>query len=221
MQGEPSPSDRSLLKLYLSGDKHAVATLFARYEKPLFHYLLRRLQDPDLAEETLQETFCRFLERARWLDQHPRLEGWLFSVARNVSADVCRRRRVRAAPFSDVWEEHLEAGLEDRTGAQPETSFQSRELNLLIVRILKDLPEQEREVFLLRTQSLLSFRDISRELGAPLNTVLSRMHRALKRIRRAMIQAGWVFAQRLSAKGRECRRNGDSQAESSRGEDHA
>ena len=222
MQGEPSPSDRCLLKLHLSGDKHAVATLFARYQGALFNYLLRRLHDPDLAEETLQETFCRFLEKARWLAHHPRLEGWLFAVARNVSADVARRRRVRATPFSDVWEEHLEAGLEDRHELLPERCLQSRELNLLIVRILKDLPDQEREVFLLRTQSMLSFREISGQLGAPLNTVLSRMHRALKRIRKTMRQAGWAFPSRDSpsrdsaAKRRESRRNGGSRAETPR-----
>ncbi len=199
MHEELSPSDGSLLTRYMSGDRRGAEVLFGRYQRPLLSYFLRRLGRKDLAEEGLQETFCRLFEQAPRLVEHPRLDAWLFTVARNVSADVYRRRRDRAASFSDLREGGIETGIAGPAAVLPDARLESRELNDLLLRTLRDMPAPEREVFLLRTQSALSFREIAAKAGAPLNTVLSRMHRAMKRVRRAMTRDGWAEPQ---ARGR-------------------
>jgi RNA polymerase sigma-70 factor (ECF subfamily) len=191
---DPTEPDAALLDRYLAGDRGGADVLFARYQRSLLEFLLRRLGDRELAEEALQETFLRLLERARLLAVHPRIEAWLFAVARNVAADVTRRRKGGAYPFTSLGSDGFEAGLEDREGLGPERDLQSRELNIVIVGSLRALSPAEREVFLLRTQAMLSFKEIATRLGAPLNTVLSRMHRALKRIRKDMRRAGWLPA---------------------------
>lgn len=185
-------SDSALLHRYVAGDPRGAEALFARHREALLGFLLRRLRDRDAAEESVQEIFLRLLEQARSLADHPRLDAWLFAVARNVSADVLRRRRAAAAPFTAVQGVGMEAALPDSAGTGPEKRLQSHELNRLILEVLRELPAAEKEVFLLRTQSMLSFREIAARLGAPLNTVLSRMHRALMRIRKAMWRAGWI-----------------------------
>ncbi|MBI4606675.1 MAG: sigma-70 family RNA polymerase sigma factor [Planctomycetes bacterium] len=188
-----SQADPALIQRYLSGDGTAAAVLVDRYERPLSAYILRRLGgDRDLAEECVQEVFCRLLERAEALQRHPRIEAWLFAVARNVTADVCRLRRVRAAPFSVLGGANGEAAIEGDAAARPERRLQSSELSRLVLQVVGEMPPLEREVFLLRTQSGLPFREIAARQGAPLNTVLSRMHRALKRIRRSLARRGWV-----------------------------
>jgi len=196
---ETTAQDKVLLRRYLSGDRGAAGTIFLRYRGLILRYLLRRLRDKDLAEESLQETFCRMLERARELQEHPRLGAWLCTVARNVSADLLRRKAGRAAPFPDASRDGAEE--RDRRASPPEAEFRSGELNRLFLRALDDLPDLERRVFLLRTQSMLPFREIARKLDAPLNTVLSRMHRAMKRIRRALEREGWS-----ERPGRSCRK---------------
>ena len=194
MSFDPSEPDAALLDRYLAGDRSGADILFARYQRALFDFLLRRLGDPELAEESLQETFLRLLQKARVLVEHPRIEAWLFAVARNVAADVARRRKNGAHLFTSLGSDGFEAGLADREGLGPEGDFQSRELNHVIVEALRALSPAEREVFLLRTQAMLSFKEIAARLHAPLNTVLSRMHRALKRIRKDMSRAGWLPA---------------------------
>ncbi len=191
---ESSPADITLLESYLSGDPRAAAILFDRHKEALWRYLLRKLKDRDLAEECLQETFLRLLEQARKLVSHPRLEAWLFSVARNVSVDLQRGLRSREASFSQLESPGRPLRLEDSSGSPPEASLSSRELSKAVLRALQDLPDAERKVFFLRTQTQLSFREIAERLGAPLNTVLSRMHRALKRVRRALGREGWPEA---------------------------
>jgi RNA polymerase sigma-70 factor (ECF subfamily) len=191
MADERVLSDAALLDGYLSGSRTAAAAIFARYGRPLRVFLLRRLRDEDLAEEALQETFCRLLERARQLVDHPRLQAWLFSVARNVSADILRCRRQRSARESGL-PGNLESRALDPVQDRPETGLRSREFSELVLRAMRRMPEAERRVFLLRTQSTLSFREIALRLDAPINTVLSRMHRALKRIRGVLVQEGWL-----------------------------
>ena len=132
------------------------------------------------------------LERARLLLRHPRIGAWLYAVARNVSADMLRARSSEAVLFSGLaggdgpQGVHLADSLEPR----PEHRARSGELSRLILRALGEMNAEERGVFLLRTQSTLSFREISEKVGAPLNTVLSRMHRALGRIRRIVTERG-------------------------------
>jgi RNA polymerase sigma-70 factor (ECF subfamily) len=184
--------DAALLHRYLAGDRAGAEALFERHQETLRRYLLRRLGDRDLSEESLQETFVRLLERAPALVEHPRIEAWLFAVARNVSSDVLRRRRAAAASLTSLTGDGLELVLEDRSGVRPEGKLESHELNRLIVKAIERLPAAEREVFFLRTQSMLTFREIALRLDAPLNTVLSRMHRAMNRIRKAMARGGWI-----------------------------
>jgi RNA polymerase sigma-70 factor (ECF subfamily) len=201
MQGELKVSDGALLESYVSGDPRAAALLFQRHKDALWRYLLRKLKDTDLAEEGLQETFLRLLEQARKLVSHPRLEAWLFSVARNVSVDLQRGLRHRAASFSQLEGSGSHLPLTDSSSSLPEARLSSRELSMAILRAVQGLPDAEREVFLLRTQAQLPFRAIAEELGAPLNTVLSRMHRALQRVRRALGQEGWPEPRGGSAGG--------------------
>jgi RNA polymerase sigma-70 factor (ECF subfamily) len=180
------PPDQALIQQYLSGDQRAAETLYLRYRAGLFRYLLRRLKRRHLAEESLQETFLRFFAQAACLSRHPRLGAWLFSVARNVSADIRRRRCLEAAPFSDLARANFETLLPAVENLRPDQQLLSRELSRSLMRAVRELPELEREVFFLRTQGGFSFREIAVKVGAPLNTVLSRMHRAMKRIRHAM-----------------------------------
>ncbi|HVR73128.1 MAG TPA: sigma-70 family RNA polymerase sigma factor [Planctomycetota bacterium] len=191
-----SAPDSALLDRYVAGDRRGAAILFIRYRQPLLAYLRRRLGSPDLAEEALQETFCRLLEGAKRLARHPRLEAWLYAVAHNVAVDVKRRRRRRAASFSDIWEDGSESKLLDPAASGPEAVLKSRELSRTLLEAIRALSAPERKVFLLRTESALPFREIAARLGAPLNTVLSRMHRAMNKVRVAMVRGGWAAPRR-------------------------
>lgn len=191
----PSPeptTDRELLAAYVAGDRRGAQALFARYRQPLEGFFLRRLGQRDLAEDGLQETFVRLLARAAKLVSHPKLDAWIFAVARNVAADAGRLRQARgsARPIrpDGASPEVPCTGL----GASPDSRLESSELSALVRRVMDEMTSQEREVFLFRTQASLSFREIAERVQAPLNTVLSRMFRAMKRLRRELVREGWI-----------------------------
>src|SRR5262245_6065301 len=89
-------SDATLLARFRAGDEQALEVLLARYEEVLFPFLLGILRDHHQAEDALQETFVRALERLDGIDPD-HLRGWLFTVAYHQALLVRRRRKSRPA----------------------------------------------------------------------------------------------------------------------------
>src|SRR5947209_5700996 len=173
------PSDPELLARFRTGDAAALDLLFERYETPIYCFLLGVLRDPHRAEDALQETFIRALERLDGVDPE-HLRGWLFTVAYH-QAMLIRRREASAA-------RHIRtAPLEEMHAADPlpgplecvEQGDDARRLRDL----LEQLPPQQREVIRQRVYEGKKFREIARDLDCPLNTALARMHDGLKRLR--------------------------------------
>src|SRR5438105_10628717 len=87
-------SDGDLLVRHQAGDDRALATVFERYRTPVYQYLLGVLRDHHQAEDALQETFVRALERLEGVDPD-HLRGWLFTVAYHQAMLARRRHKAR------------------------------------------------------------------------------------------------------------------------------
>lgn len=127
---------------------------------------MRRLVGPDDADDVMQETWLK-IHRAlpRWRPTGS-LRAWTFSVARNTARDHWKQEARRPVPAPP----------------RPAASPDPEEWRALL-QAVRELPEAQREVFLLREEGDLSFREIADITGAPLNTVLGRMHEAIKTLR--------------------------------------
>jgi RNA polymerase sigma-70 factor (ECF subfamily) len=75
------------------GDVDAIVPLIQRYQQPLYGFLLRMVRQPDIAEDLLQKTWLRAIERIHSYDPNRSFKAWLFAVARNVAIDHLRRRQ--------------------------------------------------------------------------------------------------------------------------------
>jgi RNA polymerase sigma-70 factor (ECF subfamily) len=167
-------SDADLLARFRAGDASALEVLFERYEVPIYQFLLGVLRDHHLAEDALQETFVRALQRLDGVDPE-HLRGWLFTVAYHQAMLVRRRRKRPTAA--------LEAnGVAD---PMPGPLFEAQRDDdaRRLQELLQRLPEAQREVIRQRVYEGKRFREIAAELGCPLNTALARMHEGLKRLR--------------------------------------
>ena len=172
-------SDAELLRRFRAGDGRALDELFERHEAPLYCFLLGILRDTHQAEDALQETFVRALERLDGVDPD-HLRGWLFTVAYH-QAMLSRRRgsaRRRLLDGSDAAVESA-SGREPGPLNQAEQEDDARRLRDLLER----LPPPQREVIRQRVYEGKKFREIAVALGCPLNTALARMHEGLKRLR--------------------------------------
>ena len=177
---------------FQGGDRAAFAVLVRRHQSPLYNFALRHLGSGPAAEEVVQDAFVRVVKNAGDFKHEARFSTWLYTIARNLCTDEARKRVHRKHPSLDQPRRGTEAAgptLGEQTAdgrANAEGAAVSAEIRARVVDALATLPEEQREVFLLREVSGLSFKDIAEVVGAPENTIKSRMRYALERLQGAL-----------------------------------
>lgn len=185
------PPDEALMLRYQQGDRSAFAALVKRHQSPLFNFALRQVRTPELAQDIVQETFVRVVQKATEFKHEARFTTWVYTITRNLCIDHLRKRALRKHPSLD--QSHGEEGEGPTLGEQtadPRASVEREatgtELKTRILRAVDTLPEDQREVFLMREVSNLPFKEIAEITGVPENTVKSRMRYALERLQEAL-----------------------------------
>jgi RNA polymerase sigma-70 factor (ECF subfamily) len=164
-------------------DPSPLAPLFAAISAELHRFVLGVTRDPDLADDVMQATFLKALEHGHEARSET-ARGWLFRVAFHEALAQRRRASSREAgrrKFADlVPKEHNPA--EDPL-IRAETVARVREA-------LGSLPRDQRDVVLARVYGEKTFAEIARENGLPLGTVLTRMRRALEKMKQVLNPGG-------------------------------
>ncbi len=160
------------------GDEEALGILLDRYRSRLFGFLIRRIGDPSAAEDLFQETWLRVVRARERFDPDRRFSTWLFQIANNLCRDRARRRAVAGR--------YAESMLEQTRNDPGRRSAPPLDERLDMQRRLAALPDHLREVLLLRYYHQLGEREIAEAVGVPPGTVKSRLHSAVKALRRQM-----------------------------------
>jgi RNA polymerase sigma-70 factor (ECF subfamily) len=187
-----SSSDEMLMRRYQHGDAAAFAALMRRHLNGVYNFLARQVGGrTPVAEDLAQEVFLRVVERAREFKHEARFSTWLYTIARNLAIDHLRKASLRRHPSLDEANPHTGVTLGERTvdphpSASAERMASAAEMAERIGRALASLPEEQREVFLLREVARLPFQEIAAITGAPENTVKSRMRYALERLQQGL-----------------------------------
>ncbi len=167
------------------------------YQYRLMRYLLYLTGRRELAEDLFQETWLRVLKRGAQFDARSRFEPWLFSIARNLTMDYFRRKKMASLDGNDA-----PAGQEQGKNAAAGTHQESWAANLAdcdspspfelaargedaarLAQALLLLAPIYREVLVLRFQEQLPLQEIAAVIGAPVPTVSSRLRRGLEGLR--------------------------------------
>ena len=139
------------------------------YGDALYRFV-RRMVGESAADDVMQDTFIKIYEALPRFEPSGSLRGYTFTIARNAARDYWKHEsRRRAAPLE----------VDPAAPVRSERDAQMR----AVWEAVRELPDEQREVFLLREEGDLSFAEIARITGAPLNTVLGRMHYAMKSLR--------------------------------------
>jgi RNA polymerase sigma-70 factor (ECF subfamily) len=177
---------------YRDGDVRAFEVLVTRHRKPIFNFILRYVRDSAHAEDVVQETFLRVIKGAEAWERQAKFTTWLYTIARNLCVDASRRAKHRNAasldaPASPGDSDSSVLGdfvADGKDGA--EKNALNHELQLRLKRAIESLPDEQREIFLLREVADLQFNEIAKVVGCPENTVKSRMRYALEKLREAL-----------------------------------
>ena len=181
--------DEVLMLRFQGGDRAAFASLVKKHKTPIYNFILRLVRSSSAAEDLAQDVFVKVVQSAVDFKHESKFSTWVYSIARNLCIDHLRKMSLRQHPSLDQARPDTPDGptLLDRTpdrhpSASVERSVIGAELGQRITRCVEALPQEQREVFLLREVGQLPFKDIAVITGVPENTVKSRMRYALERL---------------------------------------
>lgn len=178
-------SDEQLMADYRIGDTGSFSKLVSRYERELYHFLVRFLGDRAAAEDVFQETFLQVHTSADQFDPARRFRPWLFTIAANKARDLIRSQARRPTnplqasinPGDDESGEYID--LMQSVENLPETPLEQKELQESVQKTVMSMPDHLREILLLSYFHQFPYKQISDILDIPLGTVKSRLHAAV------------------------------------------
>jgi RNA polymerase sigma-70 factor (ECF subfamily) len=175
-------SDEELMLNVRKGDMAAFEALYDRYQKRLFHFILRFAGQRSLAEDILQETFLRLLIRRKSYRKGSRFSTYLFTIARNLCLDALKSWERRHLLLSQ--EEEIERAADKSKG--PDKILEETETAKIIQNAIEALPADQREVLILNKYSALAYDEIARIVNSTPAAVKQKAYRAMQSLKQRL-----------------------------------
>ncbi len=184
-------TDEQILERALAGDADAFGEIVRRWERKIYHLAYGMLGRDEDARDATQETFMSAFKNLPGFRGDAKVSSWLHRIAINQCISRQRRARVRGETFLE------EEGLEDGVGlyaapgnGSPARVAESRERSEIVRRAVSALPEELREVLVLKEYEEMTFQEVAETLDLPLSTVKSRLYTALRQLRLRLAKYG-------------------------------
>ena len=155
--------------------------------KRLFDFIRRRVRTEEDAEDILQDVFYQLLASYSVTEPIEKMTSWLFTVARNKIIDWYRKKKTVPPPSDEDGPINLEDILYDKSQS-PDEVFNRSLVWTELADALDDLPEKQREVFVMHELDGKSFKEIAEITGESINTLLSRKRYAVLQLRERLQQ---------------------------------
>jgi RNA polymerase sigma-70 factor (ECF subfamily) len=188
-------SDNELVQQYLSGDFTSLEILINRYKDKVFSYIVVNVKNHHLAEDIFQDTFIkvvRSLNLGRYTD-NGKFISWVMRIAHNLIIDHYRHEKNRNTVSNDASE--VDYFNSPKFSDENVEDFLINEQILNDVReLIDELPEDQRQVVMMRHFLDLSFKEIAEQTDVSINTALGRMRYALINLRRIIHERGLILS---------------------------
>jgi RNA polymerase sigma-70 factor (ECF subfamily) len=181
-------SDQELVHLYIQGNEACLEQLLKRHQRSIFSAIYLLVKNRALAEDIFQETFIKIIHTLRLgnYNEEGKFGPWAVRIGRNLTIDYIRKQKrnltITDSDGNDIlsYIQIAEESREDKL-IQYQTEQNIKEL-------VKRLPDEQREVLIMRHWGDMSFKDIAEKTGVSINTALGRMRYALSNLRKMMDQ---------------------------------
>jgi RNA polymerase sigma-70 factor, ECF subfamily len=182
------PSDEELVERFQSGDPSAFDVLVRRWERKVQGAIYRLVGPGEDVRDLTQETLLKAYRGLRTFKKEARFSSWLYQIAVNVCRDRMRRGRGRSyVSFDELAETGQTRG---ETGPSALELIEARDLSRQVAAAVAALPEEQREVVVLKEYQGLTFLEIAEALDVPLSTVKTRLYRGLGQLRQQLVRQG-------------------------------
>ena len=177
-------SDFDLVKAYAAGEKEAFEVLMTRHQQRIYNYIFSMVKDRALTDDIFQETFIKVDStlRAGIYRDEGKLIQWVMRIAHNLVIDHFRKNQklklLHSTEDNDIFD------MIDNFDESAENRIIRKQVHKDIRRLVKQLPEEQRRVLIMRHYADMSFKEIADKTGVSINTALGRMRYALINMRK-------------------------------------
>jgi RNA polymerase sigma-70 factor (ECF subfamily) len=178
------PSDGALVSNYIYGNEKSLEILVIRHKQRIFSFILSKVMDREISEDIFQDTFIKVintLKRGKY-NEEGKFLPWVMRIAHNLIIDHFRRNK-RIPKFNNTDEFDIFDVLSDDMLSAENQIIKNQILDD-VRNLIKELPEDQKEVLLMRMYKDMSFKEIAENTDVSINTALGRMRYALINLRK-------------------------------------
>jgi RNA polymerase sigma-70 factor (ECF subfamily) len=177
-------TDAILVSNYIKGEENALEVLIKRHKQKIYSFIYSKVYDRDVAEDIFQDAFIkviRTLKRGTY-NEEGKFLPWVMRISHNLVIDYFRKNN-RMPKFDNAGEFNIFSVISD-SSLNAEKSIIKDQVEHDVRRLVDELPEDQKEVLLMRIYNDMSFKEISDRTGVSINTALGRMRYALINLRK-------------------------------------
>ncbi len=176
--------DALLVKNYVEGNENALSTLIKRHESKIYGFIYSKIADRDISNDIFQDTFIKVIRtlKSNSYNEEGKFLPWVMRISHNLIVD--HFRKTKKMPMYRETEEFsiFSVMSDDSLTIENKMIFDQVEVDLK--KIIEELPEDQKEVLVMRMYQDMSFKEISELTGVSINTALGRMRYALMNLRK-------------------------------------
>ena len=176
--------DALLVKNYVEGNENALATLIKRHESKIYGFIYSKIADRDISNDIFQDTFIKVIKtlKSNSYNEEGKFLPWVMRISHNLIVD--HFRKTKKMPMYRETEEFsiFSVMSDDSLTIENKMIFDQVEVDLK--KIIEELPDDQKEVLVMRMYQDMSFKEISEITGVSINTALGRMRYALMNLRK-------------------------------------
>ena len=179
-------TDAYLVNAYVNGDESALCELINRHKQRIYSFIYSKVFDKDVAEDIFQDTFIKVIKTLKKgaYNEQGKFIPWVMRISHNLVIDHFRKNN-RMPKFENNSDFNIFSVISDGD-LNAEKKMIKGQVENDVRRLIEELPEDQKQVLLMRVYKEMSFKDISEQTGVSINTALGRMRYALINLRKVI-----------------------------------
>lgn len=177
-------TEQELVQLYLEGSEKAFEILLHRHKRKVWSHIYLLVRDREIADDLFQDVFIKVVHtlKSGKYNEEGKFLPWVMRIAHNIVID--HFRRTKKMPMTRSNDEHDVFATQSQPGKNIEQQLVNVQIDADVRKLIDNLPEEQREVVIMRTYLNMSFKEIADLTEVSINTALGRMRYALINMRK-------------------------------------
>lgn len=186
-------TDEQLIQLYANGDENGLRVLIDRYKSKIYTSIYMRVKDEFVAEDIFQETFIKVINtiKSGGYNEEGKFLSWVMRIAYNMVIDYFRKEKRSPTVMNNEGYDIFE--VMDFADDDTERRMVRKQMDTDLKKLIQLLPDDQKEVLIMRHFCDMSFKDIAEISNVSINTALGRMRYALQNLRKLIDEHNMSF----------------------------